>query len=517
MPPTTRSTLAFFAVCTLAAVIKFSYAAEYEAREPLSLTPYGDSVVYLDEALRLSESTGPLGDFAYYKPPLYTWLLSALGAYDPSTWPLLRRLQAVLGVASVALVFLLALRLHGLGAAILSCLLLALYAPFTFAESKILDTTLGLSLMLGALALIPTQDIADLKPGRALAAGLCLGIASLARPVNLLLLTALVVMLAAKRRQVASTSLLVGAALAILPVTLHNKSISGDYILINYSGGHTFWTGNNENARGMYAPPPGFPEGVLNERSYEQQLAAQALGRPASPAEQRNYSYRQGLKFLLENSIRLPMLGLNKLRFAVSNYEVSDNYLLPRERRKGLLRVCIVPFAALLALAVAAHLSSSRRRAWLPSLGVCAAFVVLLVVYTTSRYRLPATPFLAITAGASVTVIRGATWSQRARFALVASIVFGISLFMPLPESKEDLRQSENYFDTMLDLHATELLLRQQRTLEAADSFAEAIHRTEDDSSLLQLEQTLLSALPPDQRAEFSAALEEALHHLVNS
>ena len=98
--------------------------------------------------------------------------------------------------------------------------------------------------------------------------------------------------------------MLLGLAVAVLPVTLYNAHRSGALIPINSNDSYTFLAGNNRFAQGIYALPPGHPDGVLNEREVEIEMARRALGRDPTLGEVRRYTYRQARSELLASPWR---------------------------------------------------------------------------------------------------------------------------------------------------------------------------------------------------------------------
>jgi len=458
-----------------ALAIKLEYHAAFVARESLAQAPYGDSVVYLDEVQRLFRGAGRPGEAAaFYKPPLYSLLLHLADATHAAGQALVRGLQLVMGLGLLACCYLLATRLAGVVAGVVAFVLLALYAPVTFQETKLLDTTLGLFLSMMALLLLERARRVRAGRGQLFACGVCFGLAALARPANLLLALALLpfVMRSGRARGVA---FLVGVVATLAPVTLFNYRGSGDVVPINYSEGYSFLVGNNPNAHGMFNLPPGFPDGVLNEREVERQIAARELGHEPSPNEERNVSLGHGLDFLTHHPARLPRLVGEKLRFAFASYELDDNYSLRRERvRLGLLQMHVVPFALLLALGLPAFLLTGWRRRWLLAAPLLTTLASLIVFYTNTRYRLPAAPLLAVAAGVTVSRFRDAPRARELAALAVGGACFAASTWMPLPHPRAELERASRQFDVVLDLHAAGTLLSRDEPRAAAAPLEDA-------------------------------------------
>ncbi len=452
-----------------AACLKVHYQVRYAEREPLANAPYGDSVVFIDEARRhfgasaASDAGG--APIAFYKSPLYTALVAASGAAseDPKEAAtgrlVLRALQSALGLLVLFLVFRMAERRGGVVAGAIAFLLALGYAPLTQYESKLLDTVLGLATLVLACALLdcgaarPESEIA----GRTrVSTGAAFGLAAIARGGNLLALALTTLGLVTSRRWKSALAIGGVAALVVLPVAVHNFRASGDLVPVSYSEGSAFLQGNGPEGRGLLTTPPGWSDGVLNERLDEQRVARAALGHEPSAGEQRDFSYREGWRYLTADPSRIPGLVLDKLYFTASPYEVGDNDSLLRERERfGLLTWARVPFTLLLILGLFGLGAGARAKLALV-VPILAGVAALLLYYVSSRYRLPLAPFLSIAAGDGVAAVVGRR-VDRTRFVsglALAAVVVLVLVFVEAPYSSEQLRISEQMFDRFLDEHA---------------------------------------------------------------
>ncbi len=526
------SVAAVVLVLLLAVVLKLRYLAAYEAREPLAEVPYGDSLVYLNEAALHFGAGGTAA--AFYKPPLYSYVLHVLDATTPEGRHRTRLLQLALGVLTLLCVYRLAARRGGWAAGGAAALLLLFHAPATFYETKLLDTVPSLFLstlaMLGLDALLHPVERAGHDRGAgssrldrprvagwaALLVGLLLGVSALARSANLLLALGAAALLGPRRRPRAAFLLLIGAALPVVPVAAHNFRASGDLIPINYSEGHTFLVGNNARSQGIYVIPPGYPDGVPNERAVEREIARRELGHEPSPKEQRDLSYRKGLEFLRANPSRVGGLLNDKLRFAVSAYSVGDNFSLQREReRLALLPGMAIPFPLLLGLGlIGLFLGGRERRTGPIALPVVVTFLVLLVFYVSERYRLPAAPFLAVAGGLALrTMVAGIKAAEARRcvpgFALSAALVVYLAA-RPLPVSDAALAYSEQVMDVQYDLYAAAVFERDGDLPRAAATVARAIVRHPQAADLEPRLLALLHRRDPETVAAIAAAVREA-------
>lgn len=466
--PTPRARFAVLAaLLVLAALVKWKYQLDYHAREPLADAPYGDSLVYLDEVER--HFRGDV-EYPYYKPPAYTALLSVLDAATPEGRVRTRVVQSILGLFTLLFVFLLAEARGGLLAGSLAFLLALGYAPLTYHESKLLDTSAAICITAFGIWQLDRSLRNGVCARDAFLVGLVFGVGALVRGANLALgiCVAGVFLLARARhptvppwtgRFIHAFVCLAGVALPIVPITLHNHRASGDWIAVNYSEGHTFLTGNNPNAFGMFSLPPGYPDGVWNERAVEFEIAKRSLGRDPSPTEQRDDSYAAAWRFLRENPDRVPDLFANKARFAVASRPLGDNDSVIRERERfGLLPGLGVAFPWILAPALAMLVLRRSRPTLAIALPLGFAVLALFLAFVNERYRCAAVPYLAVGASLLPVVLldrfRGETQGRISLALFLGGLPLIVALARPLPVSEEQLDRSEQVFSVILDVHA---------------------------------------------------------------
>lgn len=156
----------------LAAVLKLTYFWQY-AQLPFIDAPLFDSSVYLQqaEAIRSKRFDDPtLIAFS----PLYGYVLAVLGSSAIYV-------QFALGLFNLVLLYRLTASRFNRTAALVAVALYFGYGLLLFYESKVLSETLGLTLALGAMCFFLSTGFGSARRGIALACGLLLGLAVLAR------------------------------------------------------------------------------------------------------------------------------------------------------------------------------------------------------------------------------------------------------------------------------------------------------------------------------------------------
>ena len=365
----------------------------YEFNDRLLLDPKA----YDDRAVSILEDRDET-DRPCYQAPLYPWILAGVYRVAGHDYDAVRLVQAFLGALTVVLIASLGARLFGTVAGLTAGLTAALYGPFPFYEAQIMKTGPGIALLIaGVLLLVRRGGALSLFAG-----GLLVGLAALIRENALLFLAAaLLAELWGRRRGEGSlrraSILLAGAAVAILPVTLRNLSVSGDFVLVTSQGGQNFYIGNNEAARGTYTdldfvrPDPRYEEDDFRRETVRR------LGEEPSPSAISRYWYGESFRWIGENRRQAAALFLRKAALFWNGIELPDNQnFYYMQDRFSSLRLFPLRFGPVALFGIVGLLFSLRRfrSLFLVYAGLGTTFAALVAFYIVSRYRIPAVPFL---------------------------------------------------------------------------------------------------------------------------
>jgi uncharacterized membrane protein len=255
----------------LAAVLRLVHLGLLAARDPLFTVPVVDSLFHAKEALRILDTGWLLsGSAAFYKGPLYSYLLAVLMAlFGPVGGVVAGRLLSVAcGVLVVWLVVRTAERLGGTAAAWAAGLAIALNGTAIFYDAVLLPVSLtSLLLLLAGGRLADARTLPDRTRAKALAlGGALLGLVALARADGLVAVLAAAgwAALAARggawgtlRSLRAAALVLVPALAVVLPVTARNVLVAHDPVLISWNGGINLFMGNDpgfDQASGNWNP-----------------------------------------------------------------------------------------------------------------------------------------------------------------------------------------------------------------------------------------------------------------------
>jgi tetratricopeptide (TPR) repeat protein len=407
--------------------------------------PMGDEIFHDKWALAISEGQllfqGP-----FFRAPLYGYFLGGIYALFGHSYLAARVVQFLLGSLSVVLVYFLGKRTFDPTVGKVAAVLASVYGVFIFFEGELLIPALVLFLdLILILAVLSAQE----RPGwwRWLGCGALMGLSAIARPNVLIFLGVLLPWMVVQLRrrglglgrifaQVAGV--LLGVALLILPVTVHNYVAGKDLVPIASQGGVNFYIGNNSAADGR---TPLFPGTRASGRGvfYDAvQLAQEAQGRQLKPSQVSNYWFMRGLEFMRDEPGTALVLMLKKLALFWSGPEMASNkdvYFF--SRWTPLLRILLwrgrifCPFGIVAPLALAGMVTVWRRKeggSGLLALFIFSYMISVILFFVNARFRLPIVPFLLPFAGYFLVRLfqeRRPIW---AAFSGVLILVFGLAV-----------------------------------------------------------------------------------------
>jgi 4-amino-4-deoxy-L-arabinose transferase-like glycosyltransferase len=374
--------------------------------------PYVDDSWYLDKAIHLAHGQGyyDMGHITAYFPVGYPALLAGVFQIFGATQKVAQGVNVVLSVATIVLVYRIALQLAGRRTAILAALLIG-YLPNQIGACVVSMSEIPcvFFVTLGILLALRRSSGAGL-PTAALS-GLSFGAATLIRPPSLFIgFFALVLIGVFKDRQPLLSRPLVarllvfgvGLAAVLSPWAYRNHRVFGRFILVSTNGGDNLLIGNNPKANGG---PLFF--GIV----YPPEYAAEKL----AEADRDLLGARLGKEYILSHPLRTVALAPRKLWQMYRSDLGVTNWLWEQNHRKGTvpyylcqaltegiyLFVLMMGFAGM----VYAGRRGSRDLRFLALFGfVLTAYLsaICVVFFGDSRFHQPLMPFFAILAAAAL-------------------------------------------------------------------------------------------------------------------
>lgn len=390
-----------------------------------------------DEAAATQLWDAWLGERTFYQDALYPYalgLLYAAGGGHAAVFVL----QGLLGLACVALLHAIALRLFDPGTAGVSALLAALYGPLAFYEllllKPVLITAVGLATL---LALLRALELPSARGRWALAGGLA-GLSILAQSSALLFAgpAGVVTVLLLRRRRVPWGAPLAIAACALAatlaPAVARNVAVGAPPFVLNATGAWTFLNHNADD----YVPAVG--DTVTRHAGAILNRTGGRLGPTALATIGTHGSLAGWLRLL---GAKLACIG--------HWYEIPNNanYYVYR-RLAPRLDALRVPFSLVAPFALLGFAAALRGRGerLLLALHVVAGVATLALFYNISRLRLPtAVALLPFAAFGLVTLLRQARARRVTSLAAQAVLVAGAAAFVlrPLPAGFERIRVAD--------------------------------------------------------------------------
>jgi 4-amino-4-deoxy-L-arabinose transferase-like glycosyltransferase len=421
-----RTVVVLLAILAVGLVLRAGYLVELtglpDFDQPLVDSHYHDywarAIVAGEWAPPQHEPDPQIATNPYFRPPGYPYFLSGIYTVFGAGYLASRVLQMLLGLLSVVLVFALARRLFDDTTGLVSAGLMAAYWTFIYFEGDFLEPVLSVPLIIAfVLVLLRWRD--HPSPLGGAVAGLLLGLLALVRPNALVLLPLAGFWIywvgrsvAQSPRTLSAIVLLLGATTAvILPVTVRNYMVSGDFVLISSNAGINLLIGNNARADGeVRGTIPGV--GTL-DTSFDYPGIVQRVelleGKPMSHAEVGRYLTARAVSQMKADPGRTIRLMARKTLLFWGPDEVADNKVIALDRAHSrVLRWIPLSFAIVLSLAImglalawkGAPETRDRRTgmsgAWLVVAVVIVWFASHLPIAVTARYRVPVIPFLIV-------------------------------------------------------------------------------------------------------------------------
>jgi tetratricopeptide (TPR) repeat protein len=391
--------------------------------------PLVDSAAYHRQATEWaagqSSATGP-----FWQPPLYPALLTALYRVAGPRPIMARGVQVLLLALGVGLTYLLARRWFNFRGAAIAAGLTALCGPLWFYTLQLMPVILFMILSLAAL-LMTLRFSDDPRRRFAVGAGLLWGLAALTIPTVLVAVGALLLVLVLRPTEpfrpvpwLRIGGLALGVMLVILPVTLRNRWVGGDWVLISANSGINFYIGNNARTDVTLATRPGLDWERLERLPY--------LAGARTAAEADRYFRREAWDWIRSHPGAFMLNELRKIRDFFQAREIPRNLDLAtmREYSPGLRLLtgeCLGihwPGGILIPLAGLGWIGLMRRGGAGRLVGIYGlAFAVgVIIFFPAGRYRAPLWPLMAIGAVAAMDQAISA-WRTRRWLPLAAGCV----------------------------------------------------------------------------------------------
>lgn len=355
-----------------------------------------------------------------FRPPGYPVVLAAVDLVGGG-WTAMRILGALLGVATVALIFLIAQRIWDRRVAVVAGGIAAVFPPLVVLNVSLLSEVLFLPLALASIwAVLAFRD--DRRLRWAAAAGVLCGLAVLTRVNGLPLVLALafgVWVLSprfSRRALVAPAVVVLAMVLTLLPWVVRNTLEFDRLVGVSTGGGYALAGTYNEESRER-ADHAGRPFSPNRLRTFQDEFRRRDLDEDELVGEMNG----QATDFMKDNPgyvVKTVLWNVPRVFDVERSDEFERAFASSQVQAVGVENIDS-PFVYLLALyavvllavagAVVQARGSGLRRA--PSFVWAAPLLLLippLVIYGLPRYRAPVDPFLVLLAAVAVVALADA-------------------------------------------------------------------------------------------------------------
>jgi len=403
-PCRTRRELWIWAIAIYLLALGVRGIVYYESRNwPLFVRPQIDEYTAFQIGLAFIDHKLP--PEVFLKGPLYMWFVGAVTwifGRDPMR---VRLVQVFLTSLSPALIFLIGERIFGRRVGVLAGVLGAVFWTMVYYSLVLVDAPISTVLYLLLLCLLVRLD--DARGWKWLLCGLVLGLGALSRPSILPYapVLAILAMVFTLRRCRASDdssggegaglpgpsrawrcaainvmALTVGCCAAVLPVTLRNRIVGGEWVLIGAYGGQNLWIANSPRSDGKNVPiyvgdgvpklSPVEPNDVWTSISLGNRIARyyaeQSLGRRLKFGEIDAWFGKIGREYIVKNPDQFIVKSFKRFCFFLNAHEYpneADIYWFC-EASKLIKVLSWLHFGVICPLAVMGLILASARRNW---------------------------------------------------------------------------------------------------------------------------------------------------------
>jgi len=392
-----------------------------------------------------------IGKGVFFMSPLYPYLLAFFYVFFGSEPGRVMALQGLMGAGMVYLLYRWAWQVIGVTPALVAAALAALYSPFIFYDATLLTTSLILFLSIIILNL--SEGILKAATSKRLVGlGALIGLSALARPSVLLFPVLLALEFVRRKRKHGWADagwLAVGVLVVLTLVGLRNLIAGGEFTLTTSSAGMNFYVGNNPEATGLYweAPFLSSVEPQFEDEEYRR-AASEALERELTTREAGRYWFTRALDWMLNEPLDYLALLAKKTFYFLSRAEFANNVSIYLGRAESpILQFNPIGWWIIAPLGLGGLILLWRRKGWnsVATLWIwfAAYFLVNVVFFVSSEYRLPAA--LALTVGAGYLLTEaGSALQRRAYDNALRILALGIA-FLPVTNFRTDfIRRGEN-------------------------------------------------------------------------
>jgi tetratricopeptide (TPR) repeat protein len=460
-PLSLQTAISLVVIILLAFFLRMSYLFFLKSHYFFHDYPSSDVTYYREWAQEIASGNW-LGSKTFYGLPLYPYFLAVLERLTFGQDFLLRFLHICLGALNCGLIFLVARRVFSFGPAFLAGLLSATNFILIYYDWLMMPVTLLIT-----LSLLVMFGLYDEKLGKnsrhAFLLGILIGLSILGDgKMMFFLLMAVVYLMWPEQKPWPQKirhliiPLFAGTLLMVFPVTLRNKLVGGNWVLISAQSGLSFYAGNNPEAAGFYEHPF-FMRPSHTGQDEDQKIIAQAIAkRQLSDSEVSHFWSNKAIAFIKEKPTAYVQLLVRKVVLFFKDTEMSHDLdlLFQRDYR---LKFDWNPYLIICPLAMLGMWVAWRQRKNTAffNMIIFSQLIMTLIFFLTTRHRASILPFFLIYEAFAFCWLAEKFWKREwLKGGLAFAAVFAAVILLPEEfRAEEDLnfaqasKSAAIYFD----------------------------------------------------------------------
>ena len=432
-----QSVLLVFLLAIGLRLIHFSQSID----NPLLYMPVLDERYYVDLGKAIAGGQLIGENRVFFMDPLYGYFLAAIFYLFGDNLTTVRLIQIVIDAFNVILIYHIGTGIWKKEAGFVAALSYAVYPVAFFYSLLILKTTLSISMLLFfTLFLIYTLGTKSVLNWYLL--GLIAALITYLRG-NMILLVPLAILFISPFQRTGwgdfskKSLLLILGFISLLSVgVFRNLWVSDEFVVLNSQAGRLLYSCNNSrNLTGRYNVPDfARPNPVDSEIDFHRE-AERRKDSTLETREVSRYWTMETFRFFRENPGTIPRLLYNKIKGTAGNCEIANIHSYDTASRfSPLLKWQPATFAFAFAFGLPGLALGIRRNRKVAVLLIPLLTILftILIFYTSSRFRMPAIPFLLIGAGITFNILYD--WMKKKKIvkACILSFVVGICAFLSL-------------------------------------------------------------------------------------
>jgi 4-amino-4-deoxy-L-arabinose transferase-like glycosyltransferase len=438
-------------IFALALTLRLLHLREIALHDPFFELPTTDARLYHQWAIEIARGDW-MGEGVFVLAPLYAYFLGLVYAVFGSGIETAMIANALLGALSCVLVVAVGRRLFDRRVALIASALIAADSTSIFFGGMLATANLVVPFV---LLLVLAAQWAHESPSAARwsGVGVVLGFGALAWQALLLFAPYLMVWSvfsgneSPSRRASWAALVLAGLALVILPVSLRNFAVAGEFALVNTGGGISLYAGNHPNAKGSYGMPRRYPRVVadvpVERRQLFAEVAEQVSGRKLGPSDVSTFWARETLDYIstrpgqwLRHEVRKFGLFWNAAELWNERSPTAER-TFSWVRRLPLISFAVVGPLALLGMGI---LAFEWRRLFLLYAVIEFHLIASLIFSVLARDRMSALPALYLFASAAACWLWDRMRGRRLPSLAIGLVALGVASWLVyLPLSRENL------------------------------------------------------------------------------